>query len=135
VTKEQEALKLAYDVLKNIAENATTPYEDDWCGAEAEEVLPSIEEALAQPVQPPLPMQEPVAWMHEWADGERIPLMYASDSRDKDKPVSVRPLVFGDTTPQPRPWVGLTDDDLVACSEAQKATVIYFMNKLKEKNT
>ena len=35
----------------------------------------------------------------------------------------------------PRTWVGLKDDDLVACSEAQKATVVYFMNKLKELNT
>jgi hypothetical protein len=33
-----------------------------------------------------------------------------------------------------RQWVGLTDDDLVACSDSQKATVLYFMKKLKEKN-
>jgi hypothetical protein len=32
-------------------------------------------------------------------------------------------------------WVDLTDDDLVACSDSQKATVLYFMKKLKEKNT
>jgi hypothetical protein len=36
--------------------------------------------------------------MHEWEDGERIPLMH-NYSSDNDKPVSVRPLVFGDTTP------------------------------------
>jgi hypothetical protein len=34
-----------------------------------------------------------------------------------------------------RQWVDLTDDDLVACSNLQKATVLYFMKKLKEKNT
>jgi hypothetical protein len=34
-----------------------------------------------------------------------------------------------------RQWVDLTDDDLVACSDSQKATVLYFMKKLKEKNT
>jgi hypothetical protein len=34
-----------------------------------------------------------------------------------------------------RQWVDLTDDDLVACSDLQKATVLYFMKKLKEKNT
>ena len=67
MTKD-EALKLAYDVLKNIAENATTPYEDDWCGAEAEEVLPSIKEALAQPAQ------EPVAEAYALADKVRIEL-------------------------------------------------------------
>lgn len=55
MVNEDEALKRAYDVLKNIAENATTPYEDDWCGAEAEEVLPVIKEALSQDEhEPPL---------------------------------------------------------------------------------
>ena len=39
------------------------------------------------------------------------------------------------TIPPKREWVGLTDDDLVACSEAQKATVIYFLAKLKKLNT
>lgn len=39
------------------------------------------------------------------------------------------------TPPAQREWVGLTDDDLVACSEAQKATVIYFLAKLKKLNT
>ena len=34
-----------------------------------------------------------------------------------------------------RQWVDLTDGDLVACSDSQKATVFYFMKKLKEKNT
>ena len=58
------------------------------------------------------PAQEPVAWMHEWEDGERIPLMYSSDSGDNDEPVSVRPLVYGDTTPPQRPWVGLSDSQI-----------------------
>ena len=60
----------------------------------------------------PQPDQEPVAWMHEWEDGERIPLMYSSDSRDNDEPVSVRPLVYGDTTPPQRPWVDLSDSQI-----------------------
>jgi len=50
------------------------------------------------------------------------------------------PLRVGDklyTTPPAaqRQWVDLTDDDLIACSDSQKATVLYFMKKLKEKNT
>ena len=42
----------------------------------------------------------PVAWMHEWEDGERVPMLRKRDvdSSDIDSPKSVRPLVFGDTT-------------------------------------
>jgi hypothetical protein len=54
------------------------------------------------------PVQEPVAWMHEWDDGERIPMLRKRevDSSDIDSPKSVRPLVYGDATPpaaQPAP--------------------------------
>ena len=55
--------------------------------------------------------QEPVAWIHEWDDGERIPLLH-NETRDNDKPVSVRPLIYGDTCPQPTAWVGLTDEEI-----------------------
>lgn len=86
------------------------------------------------------PEQELVAWMHEWADGERIPLMYASDFRDNDKPVSVRPLVFGDTTPQQRPWVGLSATDIHDTQGYEETREMYrfardIEAKLKEKNT
>jgi hypothetical protein len=47
----------------------------------------------------PQPQQEPVAWMHEWEDGERIPTLHPRDARESDKPTSVRPLVYGDTSP------------------------------------
>ena len=46
--------------------------------------------------------QEPVAWMHEWEDGERIPMLTGRDDRNNDQPKSVRPLVYGDT-PQAQP--------------------------------
>jgi hypothetical protein len=49
----------------------------------------------AQPAQ-----QEPVAWMHEWEDGERIPKLHPRDNRKMDKPKSVRPLVYADTETQ-----------------------------------
>jgi len=50
-------------------------------------------------------VQEPVAWMHEWDDGERIPMLRKRevDSSDIDSPKSVRPLVFGDITPPAAP--------------------------------
>lgn len=53
--------------------------------------------------------QEPVAWMHEWEDGERIPMLMGRDDRNNDQPKSVRPLVFGDTSP-PAQRKPLTDE-------------------------
>lgn len=53
-----------------------------------------------EPEQPA--QQEPVAWMHEWEDGERIPMLTGRDDRNNDQPKSVRPLVYGDT-PQAQP--------------------------------
>jgi hypothetical protein len=52
----------------------------------------------------PAPVQ-PVAWMHEWDDGERVPMLRKRDvdSSDIDSPKSVRPLVYGDTTPPAQP--------------------------------
>ena len=50
---------------------------------------------------PAQPQQEPVAWMHEWEDGEKIPMLKGRDDRNQDKPKTVRPLVYGDTSPQP----------------------------------
>ena len=72
------------------------------CGGNTEgigkEAIATIKQALAAPVQP---VQEPVAWMHEWDDGERVPMIRKRDvdSSDIDSPKSVRPLVFGDTAP------------------------------------
>jgi len=100
--------------------------------------ITAIREALEQPEQ------GPVAWMHEWADGERIPLMHGRDDRNNDEPVSVRPLVFGDTTPPlpvQRPWVGLTDEEMTKIyQDTMWGTSIYWFAdaieaKLKEKNT
>jgi hypothetical protein len=39
------------------------------------------------------------------------------------------------TAPPQRPWDGLTDEDIVSCSDSQRSAVIYFAKKLKEKNT
>jgi hypothetical protein len=67
-----------------------------------------------KPVQP-APVQ-PVAWMHEWDDGECIPMLRKRDvdSSDIDSPKSVRPLVYGDTAPPAQPAVpdALTSADI-----------------------
>ena len=93
------------------------------------------------PAVQPAPVREPVAWMHEWDDGERIPMLRKRevDSSDIDSPKSVRPLVFGDTTPPAakRQWVGLTPTErkqiekrYVFVEDAIRLTEA----KLKEKN-
>jgi hypothetical protein len=62
-----------------------------------ESIAAQIEGQAAQPAPT---VQEPVAWMHEWDDGERVPMLRKRDvdSSDIDSPKSVRPLIFGDTT-------------------------------------
>jgi hypothetical protein len=76
-----------------------------------EEFKAMIENLLAAPTA------QPVAWMHEWDDGERIPMLRKRDVdiSDIDSPKSVRPLVFGDTTPpaaQPAVPDALTSADI-----------------------
>jgi hypothetical protein len=56
-------------------------------------------------LQPAPVQQEPVAWMHVWEDGEKIPMLQGRDDRNQDEPIDVRPLVYGDTSPQPAPRV------------------------------
>ena len=50
--------------------------------------------------------------MHEWDDGERIPMLTGRDDRNTDRPKSVRPLVYGDTPPAQRK--PLTDEQQIA---------------------
>ena len=89
MTKD-EALDLALEALENGIDGQTS--------TEMDKAITAIKQALAAPVQP---VQEPVAWMHEWDDGERVPMIRKRDvdSSDIDSPKSVRPLVFGDTAP------------------------------------
>ena len=83
----------------------------------------------------PSPVQEPVAWQYRDAkdDGTWSAWLGCDKRLTESAWREVRPLY---TTPPAaqRQWVGLTDDDLVACSDSQKATVLYFLKKLKEKN-
>ena len=86
-----EAMKRARDALGLYA-RTLAPTETQKKGMEA---ITAFDEALAQP------QQKPVAWMHEWEDGEKIPMLKGRDDRNQDKPKTVRPLVYGDTSPQP----------------------------------
>lgn len=49
MNKTIDALKLALEALEEIAQGASSDFEDAWCGAIAENVLPAIREALAEP--------------------------------------------------------------------------------------
>jgi hypothetical protein len=130
MTKD-EALKLAIGKIKSARDCHFAAI--DPLLFEAEEIL---EQALAAPT-----VQEPVAWMHEWDDGERIPLLYGRDERNTDQPKSVRPLVYGDTTPpEQRQWVGLTDEEREQHRDDWRSNIHdkefrAIEAKLKEKNT
>jgi hypothetical protein len=77
------------------------------------------------PAQPVQPVQEPVAWI--WKDMREQDVVSLFKPRFNSIPLY--------TTPPKREWVGLTDEDIVSCSDLQRAAVIYFSKKLKEKNT
>lgn len=81
MTLQREALQMCLEYIETDAH-------------ERRHVRWKINEALAE-------QQEPVAWMHEWEDGEKIPMLKGSDDRKNDKPKTVRPLVYGDMSPQP----------------------------------
>jgi hypothetical protein len=72
----------------------------------SQQPIPDGTDLYTTPPAQPAPVQ-PVAWMHEWDDGERIPMIRKRDvdSSDIDSPKSVHPLVFGDTTPPAQPAV------------------------------
>jgi hypothetical protein len=47
--------------------------------------------------------QQPVAWMHEFDDGELIPKLRPIDDRLNDQPKSVRPLIYAGAAPAQQP--------------------------------
>ena len=128
VTKE-EALKKAYETLKDIAENATS-YEDEWCGAAAEEVLPAIEAALAQPAQEP--------WMYRIWNDKNAQWRLTDDCSWPAEPLYA--------TPPQRPWVELEGKEIrdmwEEATKPERSTMTMVTSfskaieaKLKEKNT
>lgn len=66
----------------------------------------------------------PVAWMHEFEDGELIPLMHKRDDRPCDRPKSVRPLIYGDTA-LPAQRVPLTVEQIVDAVKLAKVRCVH----------
>ena len=128
MTKD-EALRLAWDALQQIAHVSAMDYEyQQW----AVEAITAIKEALAQPEQ------EPVAWRYRWSvEGGNWVWNYATYiERQKDD--RCEPLY---TTPPQRTWVGLTDEEVKNFVQAvwpREATPTDYIRaieaKLKEKN-
>jgi hypothetical protein len=123
-----EALKLALEALENeLCIDWTNNDEFNASAEKMHEAITAIKEALAQPAQ------EPVAWM---CDGEpyAVKQMRLSINGGGEHPNQV-PLY---TTPQQRPWVGLTDEELSELSASGLALWALWRAieaKLKKKNT
>jgi hypothetical protein len=110
------ALKLALEALEHW---------DNWSDhtpPKTIEAITAIKAALAQPAQ-----QEPVAWMDIDEKGGASGLRYWSEPDNRHE-------VALYTTPQQRPWVGLTDEDFYGQSELQRLAMKYAETKLKWKN-
>jgi hypothetical protein len=102
--QEREAFEAWHDsffVNKGHAAHHRFHDRDGYCIDDIQNQWKGWKERAKRTTPPAAPVQEPVAWMHEWDDGERVPMLRKRDvdSSDIDSPKSVRPLVFGDTTP------------------------------------
>jgi len=93
--------------------------------SEVNDLVFALERRLAQPEQ------EPVAWMYVNPDGECEQIEYEAPPDDS----SVTPLYA-----TPRPWVGLTDEEIDHAAEQSDnyasfiAGALFAQAKLKEKN-
>jgi hypothetical protein len=122
----QEELKLVLDAL----ENGDVPTPEN-VGKNLDAIT-AIKEALAQ-------TQEPVAW--------KLPdknVVFWEDTKEVDEYHGFKPTIPLYTTPPPRTWVGLTDDEVAQAMYRADAIFTGPMQfkfakeieaKLKEKNT
>ena len=127
---EREALKLAIDGLEKIlhtfAKDGKVVMASMIRNELFAEVNSLLQQAKASLAQPPLPVQEPVAWI---SPGGHIHF---------DPYLNSIPLY---TTPPKREWVGLTDDEIddaahycVKSGQSVNAAIRAIEAKLKEKN-
>ena len=122
----KEALKLALEALERISDR----FDLESVAQDATTAITAIKEALAQPEQ------GPVAWMHVMDNTEGIkangtglvsitqkqkhPFGKAGVDFSKSYPVISTPLY---TSPQPRPWVGLTDEQWQVVADTLNCTI------------
>jgi hypothetical protein len=124
MTKD-EALKLALEALDVVKLHFTQ-------NRHVNEAITAIKEALSQPEQ------EPVAW----ADKQSLDqianfdaTIYAKGGFDNATPLYTTPPL--PVQPE-RPWVGLTDEEVVSieeCALTKRIAIVMTAATLKEKNT
>ena len=157
MTPQTEALKQARSVISSInqgKQHALTRNEEtvfwqreEWVRWALDEVLPLIDEALAQPEQEPVVLKLGECWpenvMQMWDYYRKEIANGNTGSEPRDWFESLAEMRLVDTTPPQRTWVGLTKDERLKlyrqfedCLESddweyEKAIEA----KLKEKNT
>jgi hypothetical protein len=128
----KEVLKLALEALESsqrfVEASANAKLRPGW-GEQldiAEAAITAIKAALAQPAQ------EPVAWLDE-----EKKIIYWHNTHETDDYHGFRRTTPLYTTPQQRPWVGLTDEDHMQFAISQfgwDELIGAVEAKLKEKN-
>ena len=99
----------------------------------------AFEDDVAIYTTPPQPDQKTVAW-HVYFGNEDEPNYVCLGEKPTEKMAVIRPLVFGDSAPPQRTWVGLTDEEIEARAinfynpEMYKRAVLWAQEKLKERN-
>jgi len=116
---ERETLKLA---AQAVLDRWNSPKWEWVAQGPTADLMADLQKALAQPAQ------EPVATVTSETGNPDVTMSWWHEPA---LPVGTKLYI----TPLKREWVGLTDEDIVSCSDSQRSAVIYFAKKLKEKNT
>ena len=114
------------DLLKQALEALESPVDAMW-QVRREDVITALRERLAQPEQ------EPVVWMYQ--DKSTHEVRFQKHMRGfVDHGATYETPLY--TTPPPREWVGLTDEDMVMCESEEDVRFVRAIEaKLKEKNS
>jgi len=122
-------------VLKLALEALSVCTSDNWADKELQgKAWDACKEALTSTQCEKQPAQEPVAWMYVNVDGECEQIEYGPIPFLDDS------ITFLYTTPPQRPWVSLTDIEIMKIINSNTSTGLWYMAieiaaKLKEKNT
>ena len=108
MTKD-EALRLAWDALQQIAHVSAMDYEyQQW----AVEAITAIKEALAQTEQEPVGDFYITKDMAEHIKNLEVAWTICASGSKRPTEKKVVPVFVGNTTPPQRTWVGLTQEEL-----------------------